>query len=185
MVFRQTYSHIDNTDFAKAESTLEAVLVINNLRMGRVQGIRRSMQAQPRPVTEMGTDRGVEYVPGIKMFQGSLQTVTIRYGNLVRRLASMSGGLIDGDSKAATISNMPEFDIVVVRRKVPQFGAPEMYNVGSTQQDLAGGGKPILTLVGCVIENFEQALNVNDSLIMESVSIKYIDENFGEYEAFN
>ena len=184
MVFRSTFSRFDNTDYAKVETSLEAILTINNLKMGRVQGLRRSGQAQPKPALEMGSDRAVELVPGIKLYQGTIQTIAIRYGDLVRRLASMSGGLIDGDSKAATISNMPEFNIVVMRRKVPSFGGPELYNLGSAQQDLAGGGRPMFTLLGCIIDNFEQALNVNDTLIMESCSIRYIDEMMGEYEAF-
>jgi hypothetical protein len=183
MAFRTTFSRFENTDFAKAETSLEAIVTINNLKMGRVQGLRRSLQAQPKPVTEVGSDRAVEYVPGIKMFQGTLQSMTIRYGDLVRRLASMSGGQIDLDSKAATISNMPEFDIITFRRKTPTYGGADLYNLGGATQDLAGAGRPQYTLLGCIIDNFESAINVNDSLIMESVSIKYIDELFGEYEA--
>lgn len=183
MAYRSTFSRFDNTDFAKAESSLEAIMTINNLKVARVQGIRRSMQAQTKPVVEQGSDRAVEYLTGIKMFQGSIQVVAIRYGDLVRRLASVAGGLSDADSKAATISNMPEFDIVTFRRKSPTYGGAELYNLGSSTQDLAGAGRPMYTLSGCIIDNFESAINVNDVLIMESVSIKYIDEISGEYEA--
>jgi hypothetical protein len=183
MAYRTTFSRFDNTDFAKAETSLEAIVTINNLKMGRIQGLRRSLQAQTKPVTETGSDRAVEYLTGIKMYQGTLQSITIRYGDLVRRLASASGGIIDNDSKAATISNMPEFDIMTFRRKSPTYGGAELYNLGGGAQDLAGGGRPMYTLLGCIIDNFESAINVNDVLIMESVSIKYIDEVFGEYEA--
>lgn len=176
MAYRQTYSRIENSAEAQAESTLEAVVVINGQRMGRVQGLRRSGQAAPRPVQEMGSDRVIEHVPGIKVFQGTLQSITIVYGDLVRRLASVAGGQIDANSKAATLSNMPDFNIALMRRGAPDYSSPELYAGASGEQNLAGTGKLITTLIGVVIESFEQGLSVNETLIMESVSFRYIDE---------
>lgn len=176
MAFRQTYSRVDNSPESQAESSLEAVVVINSIRVGRVQGLRRSGQAQPRPVQEMGSDRVIEFVPGIKTFQGTLQSITITYGDLIKRLSAMVGGQIDSNSKAATITNFPEFDIALMRRGLPSYGSPSQYAAPGGSQDLAGTGKLITTLVGCVIETFEQSFNANESLIMESVSFRYIDE---------
>ena len=112
MAFRQTYSRLDNASEAQAVSSLEMVIVVGGQRVGRCQGLRYSGQAAPRPVTEVGSDRRVEFVPGVKAFQGTLQSIAIKYGPLAKRIASMAGGLIDADSYAATLSNMPEFDIV-------------------------------------------------------------------------
>lgn len=176
MAFRQTYSRIENSEQSRVESTLEAVITINGQRMGRAQGVRSSGQANARPVQELGSDRNIEFVSGIKRFQGTIQSMTIVYGDLVRRLASMGGGTIDPDSKAATITNMPEFDVAIIRRGVPSYSNPQLYAAPGSYQDLAGQGQVIKTLIGCVIESFEQGFNVNESLIMESVSIQYIDE---------
>lgn len=176
MAFRTTYSRIENSEESRAVSTNEAIVTINGLKVGRCQGLRTSLQANSRPIQEMGSDRNVEFVPGIKRFQGTLQSITIQYGNLVQRLASMAGGSIDPDSIAAIISNMPEFDISIVQRGAPSFTAPQLYSPPGGFQDLAGAGQVIKTLIGCVISSAEQPFNVNEPLIMESVSFEYIDE---------
>lgn len=173
--FRRSYSRITNEPESQAVSSLEMVVVINNQRVGRVQGLRYSGQAQPRPVTEVGTDRTVEFVPGIKNFQGSIQSMTIQYGDIVKRLASMSGAVIDPDSYAATLSNFPEFDIQIFNRGNPDFASPELYAPTGSSQELAGAGRLDRTLIGCVIETFDSNLNANEALIMESVSFKFID----------
>lgn len=176
MVFRQTYSRIDNSPEAASESSLEMVIIIAGQRMGRAQGLRRTGRTNIRPVNELGSDRPVELMQGIKAFQGTLQSVSIKYGDLSRRLASLSGGVIDPDSKAATLTNMPEFNIQVMRRGLPQYATPQLYAAPGSSQQLAGTGKLVTTLIGCAIESFEVAYNVNDVVIMESVSLQYIDE---------
>jgi hypothetical protein len=176
MTFRVSYSRLDNDPASQALSSLEIVLRINNIPVGRAQGLRRSGQAAPRPVNEMGSDRVVEFVPGIKTFQGTLQSITLKYGDLMKRLASAAGGEIDAQSKAATLSNMPEFDISVLDRGNPNFTSPSLYAPAGSGQNLAGTGKLIVTLIGCVVESFEQSFNVNEALVMESVSFRYIDE---------
>jgi hypothetical protein len=179
MSYRTTYSRVDNAPESRAESTLEMVLKMNGVPMGRIQGLRRSGQAAPRPVQELGSDRNVEFVSGIKNFQGTLQSITIVYGDLVKRLVSLSGGVIDETSKSAMLSNMPEFDISVMRRGTPNYGSPTLYAPSGSAQTLAGGGTVLTTIIGCVIDTFEQGINVNETLIMESVSIRYIDEMLG------
>lgn len=178
MPFRETFSRLTNAPEARAETTLEAVVVINGLKMGRVQGLRKSLQAGPRPVDELGSDISVEIVPGIKKYNGSLQSITIRYGDLVKRLASMAGGVIDTNSKAATLSNMPEFDIAILRRGTPTFGSPQLYAPTGGSQDLVGSGGVVSVLVGCVIATAEQTYGVQDALVMESCTFQYIDEVF-------
>lgn len=175
MAFRQTYSRLDNAPESQAVSSLEIVAVINNLRIGRLQGLRYSGQAGPRPVTEIGTDRTVEFVPGLKSYQGTVQSITIKYGDLVKRLVSMAGGIIDPDSHAAMLSNMPEFDIQILDRGNPNYQSPLLYAPSSDTQNLAGSGKLIKTLMGCVIETFDQSFNSNEALVMESVSLKFVD----------
>ena len=178
MPFRTTYSRLTNAPEARAETTLEAVVVINGLKMGRVQGLRKSGQAGPRNVDELGSDRSVEFVPGIKRFNGSLQSITIRYGDLVKRLASMAGGVIDADSKAATLSNCPEFDIAILRRGTPEYTNPTLYAETGGYQDLVATGGVVSVLQGCIIASFEQGFNVQDAIIMESATFQYIDELF-------
>jgi hypothetical protein len=151
------------------------LVVINGMRVGRLQGLRYSAQGSPRPVTEVGTDRNVEFVPGIKQFQGSIQTIMLRYGPIIKRLASMSGAVIDPDSVAATLSNFPEFNIEVYDRGNPDYNSPALYAPTGNSQDLTGSGKLAETLIGCVIETFDKNLNANEALIMESVSFKFID----------
>lgn len=176
MAFRTTYSRLDNAPEAQAVSSLEIVLRINNIPIGRAQGLRRSGQAAPRPVNELGTDRVVEYVPGVKTFQGSLQSLTLKYGSLVKRLASATGTPIDPDSMAATLSNFPEFDITVLDRGNPDYTSPQLYAPAQDAGNLAGSGKMLITLIGCVIESFDQNFSNSEALVMESVSFKYIDE---------
>ena len=175
MSFRQTYSRFDNDPLSQAESSLEMVIMINNLRMGRIQGLRYSGNAAPRPVTEIGTDRRVEFVPGIKTYQGSIQAITITYGDLLKRISSVTGTPVDPASKAATLSNFPEFDIVITRRGLPSYNNPALYAPPQSEQPLAGSGGMSKTLVGCVITSFEGSINVNEALLMESVSFEFID----------
>lgn len=175
MPFRRTYSNVDSSEQSQALSSLEAVVIIGGQRMGRIQGLRHSGQAQPRPVNEIGSDKSVEFVPGIKQYSGTIQSITIAYGDLVRRIASLTGGQIDPDSYAATLSNLPEFDIQCFQRGTPQYNNPELYAAPSQPQNLVGSGQLIKTFMGCVIESFEGSLNVNESLVMESVSFRFID----------
>ncbi len=176
MAFRTTYSRLDNSPESQALSSLEIVLKINNIPIGRAQGLRRSGQAAPRPVNEMGSDRVVEFCPGIKTYSGSLQSLTLKYGDLIKRLGSAAGAALDSQSKAASLSNFPEFDISVLDRGNPDYQSPQLYAPSSSTASLAGSGKLIVTLIGCVIESFEQSFNVNEALVMESINFKYIDE---------
>jgi hypothetical protein len=175
MTFRKTYSRLDNNAEAQAVSSLELAVMINNLRVGRLQGLRYSLQAGPRDVIEIGTDRVVEYVPGIKRYSGTIQSLTIKYGPIISRLSSMAGGTVDAESLAATISNMPEFDIQIVDRGNPDLQSPALYAPAQDTQSLAGGGKLLMTLMGCVIETSEQGINANDALVMESIGFKFVD----------
>ena len=176
MAFRQLFSSVDASRNAAAESSLEAVVIIGEQIVGRVQGLRRNGRTNNRPVQEIGTDRVIEFVAGIKNFQGTLQTIAIQYGDLVKRLASFTGTQIDPRSKAAMLTNFPEFEISVFRRGVPNYGSPTLYADTGTAQNLVGTGELVFTQYGCSIDSFESAMNVNDSLIMESVSYSYIDE---------
>jgi hypothetical protein len=175
MPFRLQYSRIENSEEAAVESTLEAAVVINGIRVGRVQGLRHSGQANIRPVQEIGTDRVIEFVPGIKNYQGSLQSITIQYGDLVKRLASLTGAPIDSQSYATMLTNFPEFDIAVMRRGAVSYQSPDLYATIAGTENLAGQGTLIKVLQGCAIESFEQSFNANESLIMESVSFRFID----------
>ncbi|GEM_PF-4973653 len=175
MAFRQTYSRVSNEPESRVESALEAIISIESVRVGRCQGLRINGRTNNRPVNEIGSDRAIEFVAGMKGFQGTLQSMAIVYGDLVKRIASASGGSIDPDSYASTLSNIPEFSISVFRRGTPSYGSPTAYASPTGSQELAGGGKLVKTLVGCSIDSFESGINANDSLIMESVSFSFID----------
>ena len=179
MAFRTTFSRVENSPQARAEFSMDIAVVINGFRLGRIQGLSMSGQASPRPATELGSDRAVEYVPGIKMYSGRLQSMTLRYGDLIKRLASVSGGYIDANSIAATLTNFPEFDIVIARRGSAGNPAPSLYAPAQQSLDLAGGGGMIKTLIGCVIESFDQNITAQETLIMENVSFRFIDEVMG------
>lgn len=179
--FRHTYSRIENSAASRAESSLEAVLFIGGFPMGRIQGLRHSIQSGNRPVVELGSDRAVEIVPGIKMGQGSAQSITVRYGDLVRRIASVAGGRIDATSRAATLSNMPEFDIVVMRRGAPGYFTPEKYAPSRPpERPLAGQGGLVTALIGCSITSAEKTISSQEAVVMEAVSFMYIDELQGD-----
>ncbi len=175
MPFRQQFSRIENSEQAAVESTLEAAVVINGMRVGRVQGLRYSGQANIRPVQEIGTDRVIEFVPGIKNYQGTLQSITIQYGDLVKRLASLAGAPIDSQSYASLLTGFPDFDIAIMRRGNTNYTSPALYAPIAGSENLAGQGTLIKVLQGCAIESFEQSFNANESLIMESVSFRFID----------
>jgi len=175
MTFRKTYSRLDNNPEAQAVSSMELAVMVNNLPVGRVQSVRWSLQASPRDVTEIGSDRVVEYVPGIKRYSGSIQSLTIKYGPLISRLSSMAGGTVDAESLAKTLSDMPEFDIQVIDRGNPDLTSPSLYAPSQDTGNLAGTGNLLYTLMGCVIESAEQGINASDALVMESASIKFVD----------
>ncbi|MCD8487890.1 MAG: hypothetical protein LRZ84_14430 [Desertifilum sp.] len=179
MPFRQTYSRLGNDPQSRAVSSLEMVIAINGLAVGRCQGLRRSGQANPRPVTEIGSDRVVEYAPGVKMYSGSLQSIVVRYGDLIQRIASATGAAIDPDSKATTLSNFPEFDIVITSRGDGTFASPELFAQPGESKSLAGQGGMVTTLMGCCIDTFESSTSSQDVLQMESVNFRYIDEITG------
>lgn len=180
MAYRTTYSRVENSPQARAENSLDIAVIINGFRMGRIQSLSLSGQASPRPATELGSDRAIEYVPGIKMFSARCQSMTLRYGDLIKRLASLSGAYIDQDSIAATLTNFPEFDIVIARRGSAGEPAPSRYAPSLPTQDLSGSGGAIKILQGCVIETFDQNFQSQETLIMENVSIKYIDQTTPE-----
>jgi hypothetical protein len=175
MAFRQTYSRVENSEQARADFSLDMALIINGFRFGRVQGISHSMQASPRRVTELGSDRAVEIVPGIKQYQGRIQSLALQYGALPKRLASVIGAVIDASSEAATLTNFPEFDIVIARRGSAGQPAPTLNAPAQGPLDLAGTGGVIMTMIGCAIESYERSINANETLIMESCSIQFID----------
>jgi hypothetical protein len=180
MGFRKTYSRAENSSQARAESSLEAAILINGKRMGRIQGVRGGVQAGNRPVLEIGSDRTVEIVPGIKAYQGSAQSITIMYGDLVKRLASIAGGRIDAASKAAILTNMPDFDIVIMRRGSPGYNQPQLYSGASPSQQLSGTGGIVRTFLGCSITSADVTYGVQDPLLMESVAFMYVDEAYGD-----
>lgn len=175
MAFRTTYSRVSNEPAFRLESSLDMAIVIAGQRVGRIQGFSSSGQPSPRPAIEIGSDRVVEFIQGIKMYQGRIQSMTLRYGDLVKRLASLSGGVIDGRSQAATLTNMPEFDIALFRRGNAGEPAPQLLAPNSASQDLSGSGGLVKMFIGCVIDSFDQAINAQDSMIMENVSVKYVD----------
>jgi len=175
MAFRQTYSRTENNAQARAEFSLDIAIVINGLRLGRIQSISISAQTQARPAIEIGSDRAVEFVPGIKQYQGRISSMMLKYGDLMKRLASVSGGIIDATSRAATITNLPEFDIVLARRGSAGVGVPQLYAPAQGPQDLSGAGGILGTIFGCVINSHEVNITAQDTLIMENVSFSAID----------
>lgn len=181
MAFRPTMSRLINDEQSVVESSLEAVVTINGFPVGRATGVRGSIQTGARAVNELGSDRGVEIIQGIKGYQGTLQSVTIRYGDTVKRLASMAGGKIDAMSKAATLSNMPPFDLVISRRGTPGFNTPQLYADPEASQKLSGTGDVIKTFMNCVISSAEQNFNSDQAMIMESVQFIYLDEVLGAF----
>lgn len=175
MAFRTTYSRVDNSPEAQATSSLEMVISIGKQRLGRCQGLRYNYRGNPRPLNEIGSDRTVEFLPGLKNFSGSLQLVLIQYGPALKRLAALTGTEIDPNSLAATLTNFPEFEIELYDRGNPNYRSPELYApVGSTQ-DLAGGGRLVQVLMGCVIESGDFNLNASETMVMESVSFQFVD----------
>lgn len=178
--FRATYSRVENAPEARAEFALDMALVINGFRFGRIQGLSHSMQASTRPATEIGSDRAVEIVPGIKMYTGRIQSMVLQYGNLVKRLASVTGAVIDQTSEAATLTNFPDFDIVIARRGSAGQPAPTRYAGSQGPLDLAGTGGVVSVLLGCAIDGYEKSINASETLIMESVQIKFCDMMYGD-----
>jgi hypothetical protein len=87
-----TNSRLINDEQSQVSSSVEAAITINGFPVGRAQGIRGSMQGGVRPVNEIGSDGAVQLLPGIKAYQGTIQAVAIKYGSLIKRLASMAGG---------------------------------------------------------------------------------------------
>ncbi|MEO0376205.1 MAG: hypothetical protein AAF329_16600 [Cyanobacteria bacterium P01_A01_bin.17] len=175
MAFRQTYSRVENSAQTRIEHSLDMAVIINGFRVGRLQGISASAQASPRPVTELGSDRAVEHVPGIKMYQARIQSMTLRYGDLPKRLASLAGGVVDQRSQASTLTNMPEFDIGIYRRGSAGSPAPQLYAPAQQPANLAGSGGLIKMFIGCIIDTFEQSITAQEATIMENVSIRFID----------
>lgn len=180
MPFRRSYSATENQPQSRAESAVLTQIVINGFALGRIQGVQGAGQAANQPMTELGTDRAVEFVPGIKMYNGSFSSATIRYGDMVKRLAAVAGTLLKASSKAAILSNFPEFDIQVVRAGNPSYPEPALYSELTDGANLSGGGDVIKTYVGCSITNFSQSLQSQQAMIMEQVSFQYIDEIYGE-----
>ncbi len=179
MAFRKTYSNVDNAPQARAESGLEAVVIINGIKLGRIQGLRWNYNSGIAPVTEIGTDHPVEFVPGMKAYQGTMQSITLRYGNLVQRIASAIGTPIDPDSMSAILSNFPEFDIHIMSRGQAQLNTPQAYAPASPPQALAGAGNVMGVLKGVAIASAEQGINAGQALLMESVSFQAIDYSPG------
>ena len=176
MPFRRTYSHAENNPQSRAESAILTQIVINGFALGRIQGVQSSGQAANQPITEIGSDRAVEIVPGVKMYNGSFSSATIRYGDMVKRLASVAGTLLSASSKAEMLSNFPEFDIQFVRQSNPNYPDPNLYNDLQDTDNRSGAGGVIKTLVGCAITNFSQSFQSQQALIMEQVSFQYLDE---------
>ena len=180
MAFRRQYSRVENSPQARAEFSLDMALVINGFRFGRIQGLSHSMQGSTRPAVEIGSDRAVEYIPGIKMYNGRIQSMVLQYGNLIKRMASVTGAFIDQTSEAATLTGFPEFDIVVARRGTAGQPAPTRYSQSQGPLDLAGTGGIVKVLQGCIIDSYETSINANETLLMESVQFKFIDLMLGE-----
>jgi hypothetical protein len=184
MAFRQTYSRVENSVLARAEFSLDIALVINGLRLGRIQSLSISAQTQARPAIEIGSDRAVEFVPGIKQYQGRISSMMLKYGDLAKRLASVSGGIIDATSRAATITNMPEFDIVIARRGSAGTGVPQLYADAQGPQDNSGSGGIIGTIYGCVLNSWECNITAQDTLIMENASFSAVDQTLSDGGGF-
>lgn len=181
MAFRQTYSRVENSVLARAEFSLEIALMINGLRLGRIQSLSISCQTQARPAIEIGSDRAVEFVPGIKQYQGRISSMMIKYGDMTKRIASVSGGFIDATSHAATITNLPEFDIVITRRGTPGYHAtPELYAAAWIPENNSGSGGIIGTIYGCVLNSWEANITAQETLIMENVSFSAIDQTLSD-----
>lgn len=176
MAFRRTFSRVENAPQARAEFSLDIGVVINGFRLGRIQSISWSMQAGARPALEIGSDRAVEFVPGVKQYQGRVSSMLLQYGDLVKRLASVTGTIIDASSRAATLTSMPEFDIVIARRGTAGQAAPTLYAPAQPPRDLAGSGGIICTLIGCVIQSADINMSAQETLIMENVSIAFVDQ---------
>jgi hypothetical protein len=185
MPFRTLYSNIDNEIESHAVSSLEIRISINGFPVGRATGLRKSGNTAIRPVTEIGSDRPAEFLDGIKQYQGSLQTVLLFYGSLIKRISSMAGGEIDEMSASATLSNLPEFDIEIARRGTPTYRDPGKYNPGGQAQELAGSGGVVEILRGCMIESFESAYTAENALITESMNFKFVDVSFGNLSGAN
>jgi len=177
MAFRTTFSRFDNSADTRAVSSLEIVLAINGVRVARCQGVTHNGRTNNRPVQELGTDRVVEFVPGIKNFSGTIRSITIQYGDITQRLASAAGTPIDAMSRAAMLSNFPDFSIEVYKRGSVDFSnsSPTAFATPDSSQDLAGRGALMQQFVGCSLTNYDQQYNVNDALIMESVSFEFVD----------
>jgi hypothetical protein len=150
------------------------------LRLGRIQSLSISAQTQARPAIEIGSDRAVEFVPGIKQYQGRISSMMLKYGDLAKRIASVSGGIIDQTSRAATITNMPNFDIVIARRGSAGVGVPQLYAATQGPADLSGGGGVIGTIYGCVLNSWECNITAQDTLIMENVSFSAVDQTLSD-----
>ncbi|NER79651.1 MAG: hypothetical protein F6K42_08725, partial [Leptolyngbya sp. SIO1D8] len=83
-------------------------------------------------------------------------------------------------SEAATLTNFPDFDIVVARRGSAGQPAPSRYAGSQGPLDLAGTGGIVKVFIGCAIDGYESSINANETLIMESVQIKFCDLMLGE-----
>ena len=177
MPFRDPYSKVENQSRSRAESSVLTQIVINGFPLGRIQGLQGAGQAANQPMTELGTDRAVEFVPGIKIYNGSFSSATIRYGDMVKRLAAVTGTKLTASSKASILSDFPEFDIQVVRAGNPTYPDPALYPLldGNTV-NLSGAGDVIKEYIGCSITNFSQSFQSQQAMIMEQVSFQYIDE---------
>lgn len=181
MAFRQTYSRVENSVLARAEFSLDIALVINGLRLGRIQSLSISCQTQARPAIEIGSDRAVEFVPGIKQYQGRISSMMIKYGDMAKRIASVSGGIINLASRAETITNLPEFNIVILRRGTPGYADPELYAPPSgPYPNNIGSGGIIGTIYGCVLNSWEANITAQETLIMENVSFSAIDQTLSD-----
>lgn len=180
MAFRQTYSRVENSVLARAEFSLDIALVINGLRLGRIQSLSISCQTQARPAIEIGSDRAVEFVPGIKQYQGRISSMMLKYGDMAKRIAAVSGGIIDATSRAATITNLPEFDIVIARRGTPGYTVPQLYAAAQGPQNNSGSGGIIGTIYGCVLNSWEANITAQETLIMENVSFSAVDQTLSD-----
>lgn len=180
MAFRQTYSRVENSAQSRAQFSLDIAIVINGLRLGRIQSLSLSVQTQARPAIEIGSDRAVEIVPGIKQYQGRISSMMLMYGDLIKRFASTSGGIIDSTSRAATITNLPEFDIMLSRRGSAGTGVPQLYATPQGPQDLSGGGGIVGVIYGVAINSYEMNITAQDTLVMENVSFTAVDQTMGD-----
>ncbi len=180
MAFRRTYSRVENSVLARTEFSLDIALVINGLRLGRIQSLSISCQTQARPAIEIGSDRAVEFVPGIKQYQGRISSMLLKYGDMTKRIAAVAGGVIDATSRAATITNLPEFDIVIARRRSAGYASPQLYAPALGPQNYSGSGGVITTIYGCVINSCEMTINAQETLIMENLSFSSVDQTLSD-----